>query len=770
MSLEQLLCTEDTAKSLTTARESANSSLTPTNPSEYWLEGISHEGTSPFLIGGGSWTVFRNVKNYGAKGDGTTDDTAAIQNAINDGGRQNHDGGTTRKPALVYFPSGTYMVNTTIQMWLMTQIVGNPLNPPRLKATSTFSSSFPISSGSSTEINLLLNGWDLTDGSTLNFYIGVRNIILDTTCFPASGQMTALNWAVSQGTSLYNVQINMPDSSQHYGIEMLSNTGCCGGGSGTMLGDLTIIGGLVGIYLSGQQYLFKSITFNGCNTAIKVDSQFFATFIDMTFENGATAIDVSNCGTGDISLIDSSASFIGVVVNACSSQSGQGSVLIENFQNTNSGPTVKAGSSTLLLGSMEGTWVTGNVYVDNMNNPVVDHKQTETLPSTNKPEALLVSGTGKYLTKVPPQYEQYSSSQFASVKDFGAIGDGKADDTAAITAALLANTGCQITYFPHGVYLVTDTIFVPPGSRLVGEVWSVISAANENFANASSPIPLLQVGNPGDVGVAELSDLVLTTSDILPGTILLQIHMSGANPGDVSTSNVHIRIGGAADTLIDSVCDTTPEQCLAAFLAVHITPSGTPYIENMWAWTADHSLDGGVSSVVATGRGFLIESTEAAWLMGTASEHHTLYAYNVVHAQNVVFFFQQIESPYWEPNIGAPSIWTPDTTTWFDPDFSNCASTDLLCQMSWGMVISGGSGIIVYGSGVWTFFDDRGSCTGPNGVCQDNAYKIDSSPTEIYLYCLNSKDTTNLVFGQTASGDEGVLAATSNNPGGWGRR
>ena len=118
---------------------------------------------------------------------------------------------------------------------------------------------------------------------------------------------------------------------------------------------------------------------------------------------------------------------------------------------------------------------TGNVYVDNMNNPVVDHKQTETLPSTNKPEALLVSGTGKYLTKVPPQYEQYNSSQFASVKDFGAIGDGKADDTAAITAALLANTGCQITYFPHGVYLVTDTIFVPTGSRLVGEVWSVIS-------------------------------------------------------------------------------------------------------------------------------------------------------------------------------------------------------------------------------------------------------------------------------------------------------
>jgi glucan 1,3-beta-glucosidase len=114
---------------------------------------------------------------------------------------------------------------------------------------------------------------------------------------------------------------------------------------------------LVGIHLSGQQYLFKSITFDGCNTAIKVDGQFFATFIDMTFENGATAIDVSNCNTGDISLIDSSANFIGVVVNACPSQSGQGSVLIGNFQNTNSGPTVQAGSSVLLLDSMAGTWV-----------------------------------------------------------------------------------------------------------------------------------------------------------------------------------------------------------------------------------------------------------------------------------------------------------------------------------------------------------------------------------------------------------------------------
>jgi hypothetical protein len=69
------------------------------------------------------------------------------------------------------------MISTTIQMWLMTQIVGNPLNRPILKAKSNFHSSFPISAGSSLTINLMLNGWDLVDGSTINFYIGSKLIV-----------------------------------------------------------------------------------------------------------------------------------------------------------------------------------------------------------------------------------------------------------------------------------------------------------------------------------------------------------------------------------------------------------------------------------------------------------------------------------------------------------------------------------------------------------------------------------------------------------------
>jgi len=64
----------------------------------------------------------------------------------------------------------------------------------------------------------------------------------------------------------------------------------------------------------------------------------------------------------------------------------------------------------------------------------------------------------------------------ASVRDFGAVGDGVADDTAAINRALYqlfcreVNTQIRRSlFFPAGTYLVTDTIKIPPFAKLIGE-------------------------------------------------------------------------------------------------------------------------------------------------------------------------------------------------------------------------------------------------------------------------------------------------------------
>ena len=66
--------------------------------------------------------------------------------------------------------------------------------------------------------------------------------------------------------------------------------------------------------------------------------------------------------------------------------------------------------------------------------------------------------------------------EIASVKDFGAVGDGETDDTAAINRAFY-ELFCReknpeirrSLYFPAGVYKVSDTILVPPYAKVWGE-------------------------------------------------------------------------------------------------------------------------------------------------------------------------------------------------------------------------------------------------------------------------------------------------------------
>ena len=68
------------------------------------------------------------------------------------------------------------------------------------------------------------------------------------------------------------------------------------------------------------------------------------------------------------------------------------------------------------------------------------------------------------------------ADQWASVTDFGAVGDGVTDDTEAINRALYQIYCREINpqirrslFFPAGQYLVTETIVIPPYARLYGE-------------------------------------------------------------------------------------------------------------------------------------------------------------------------------------------------------------------------------------------------------------------------------------------------------------
>lgn len=63
---------------------------------------------------------------YSKQGDGKTDDTEAINKAMGDQGRCGKNcGASTLKPAIIYFPSGIYLVSSPLKNHYNTQMIGN---------------------------------------------------------------------------------------------------------------------------------------------------------------------------------------------------------------------------------------------------------------------------------------------------------------------------------------------------------------------------------------------------------------------------------------------------------------------------------------------------------------------------------------------------------------------------------------------------------------------------------------------------------------------
>lgn len=69
----------------------------------------------------------------------------------------------------------------------------------------------------------------------------------------------------------------------------------------------------------------------------------------------------------------------------------------------------------------------------------------------------------------------------------------------------------KIIFFDAGTYIITDTITIPAGARIVGEAWSTIMASGKKFENQADPRVAVRVGELGDHGIAEITDMLFST-------------------------------------------------------------------------------------------------------------------------------------------------------------------------------------------------------------------------------------------------------------------
>lgn len=157
-------------------------------------------------------------------------------------------------------------------------------------------------------------------------------------------------------------------------------------------------------------------------------------------------------------------------------------------------------------------------------------------------------GTGRWLrcAEAPA-----AASLWHNVKDYGAVGDGSTDDTAAILAAVTAANAANnaTVYFPAGRYAVSASI----------PVHQCVTYLGEGVAWPGG-------GFPGtEILVIAGNDIDVFASDNLPsgGAYIHHTRIEGmcitAAAGQTSGSGIHVRNTGETFAIRDVRCDSFPD-------------------------------------------------------------------------------------------------------------------------------------------------------------------------------------------------------------------
>ena len=134
-------------------------------------------------------------------------------------------------------------------------------------------------------------------------------------------------------------------------------------------------------------------------------------------------------------------------------------------------------------------------------------------------------------------------SEFVSVKDFGAVGDGTTDDTSAFTNAIasLGSIGGKI-YVPAGNYKVTSTIYLTSGVSLIGDgYYNAVSSTREGVSNiyaVHSGVAVISL--KGAVGCTIQDICIDTNASTFPKTGLCLGRSTSASAGYHKFHNVAV--------------------------------------------------------------------------------------------------------------------------------------------------------------------------------------------------------------------------------------
>jgi hypothetical protein len=570
------------------------------------------------------------VQDFGAKGDGKTDDSAAIQAAID-------KVATTRLGGTVFIPAGRYRLTRTVFVWDAVRLIGyGATRPVFVLADNTpgfqqgvadmvlFSGSGPaaLKPGARPAAvppqGAVPANDKVADAHSGTFYSSMLNI--DFEIGQGNPAAIAVRFHVAQHG--YLAHMDFHTGSGLAALTQIGNVGL----------DLHFYGGRYGILTEktspAWQFTLIDSTFEGQREAAIREHEAGLTLVRDTFRNTPTAIDIDEGYTDQLWVKDCRFEDISQAAVRISEEKSHlneigfdGAVLknvpaFARFRQSGrtleaKGPIYRVKNFTygLILPVQGAFGKIGTVY------------EAETLSSLPKP-------LPRAIRALP------ASAAWVNVHSLGVKGDGATDDTAAIQKAVDSH---RVLYFPTGFYIVSDTIHLKPDTVLIGlhpgGAQFDIPNGSPAFQGLGTPKPLFEAPKGGH--------------NIISG---LGIYTTGVNPRAVAVSWM-----AGEDSLMDDL------QIMGGG-GTYIAPEAAKAVENGYQNTTrvDHwghqypsiwVKDGGGGTFLGvwspgsySQSGFYVTNTRTpGYVYELSNEHHLYVEIKLDHVENWEFHAPQTE-------------------------------------------------------------------------------------------------------------------------------
>lgn len=428
------------------------------------------------------------IKDYGARGDGKTDDTAAIQSAISAAV------GTKR---VVYFPNGTYLVSNTISardrngVWRSRLILQGQ---NRQKTVIKLKDHCPSFTDPNNPKNIIQTGSDnpiaqdgpQAGGGNQAFSNSVLNLTIDI----GVGNIAAcgLSYLANNQGSVENVTIKSSDPKMLGYIGLAINRSIAGP---CLIKNVIITGFKYGIYTNGMEYglTLENIALAQQQIAGIYNNGQVIAVRKLTSYNQGNIPAIQLDGPGFLVLVDSELIGFGNKNNL---------VAIDNLGDTSEFflRNIKTNGYQFLARTKRRKQTIKNSYYEYSSLPV-----KQLFPSIPKSLNLPIKET--------PDYHNDNFSDWA----FAGNPTGK-DDTANIQAAL--NSGKSVVYFRSGAdYYITTRLVIPSTvKKIVGlEATILIQKNNTYFRDKSKPKAVWEVSEGKDLLVIETLDCTIFNTE-----------------------------------------------------------------------------------------------------------------------------------------------------------------------------------------------------------------------------------------------------------------